>query len=197
MGKMSEQEFLGEKEFEGLSGIFIAEYQMNNMKLERIVVSGPAIVAILKVAKLSKEAQESAVFALVDRTPEWSDLDTEIQVERMKAVLTQETVIEYLASESVIRPKCDMVQTGIDEEGSIVIEAYYTELNREQRRAIDKAMTEKQKEDMAKAVNILSSDNNLIDLAAAKLKKLQDKGKTVGRLPKTPVRDKEWGKNPW
>jgi hypothetical protein len=171
---MEEQKFLGEKEFEGMSGIFIAEYDMNNMKMERIVVSGPAIMAILGCTKLSQEAQEEAVMSLVARSPEWLDIEPGIQVERIKAVLTQETVIEYLKAKEVIRAKCDMVQTGIDEEGSIVIEAYYTQLNREQRRALDKSMTDEQKEKMADALNILSGNDNLVDLAAAKLKKMKE-----------------------
>lgn len=170
---MEEKTFVGEKELEGISGIFIAEYDMSNMKLERIVVSGAAILAILKVTELSQEAQEEAVIDLVEREPNWLDIEPEIQIERIKAVLTQETVIEYLKEKGAIRKKCDMVQTGIDKEGSIVIEAYYTELNREQRRAIDRAMSEEKKQDMAKAVNILSGNDNLIDLAAKKLEKLQ------------------------
>lgn len=178
---MSEQKLVGEKEFEGMSGIFIAEYQMNNMKMERIVVSGPAIVAILKVTQLSVAAQEEAVMSLVDRVPEWNDIEPEEQVDRIKAVLTQESVIEYLKAKEVITSNCNMVQTGIDVEGSIVIEAYYTTLNREQRRAIEKSMTDKQKQDMAQAVNILSSNDNLIDMAAAKLKRMQEavKGKKI------------------
>lgn len=170
------------KEFKGMNGIFISEHQMSNMTLERIVVSGPAILAILKVTKLSEKAQEDAVFALVDRSLDWNDTPVEIQVERMKAVLTQETVIEYLRFEEVIRPNCNMVQTGIDEEGSIVIEAYYTQLNREQRRAIDKSMSEEEKKNMVEAVNILSGQDNLVDLAAKKLERLQKQG-LVGDQP--------------
>ena len=173
---MSDMKQIGaEKELEGMSGIFIAEYDMNNMRMERIVISDPAIQAILKVTLLSQKAQEDAVMALVDRSPEWNDLDTEIQVARIKAVLTQETVIEYLKEKDVIRTKCDMVQTGIDVEGSIVIEAYYTQLNREQRRLIDKTMSEKEKQNMREAVNILSGNDNLIDLAAAKLERMKKK----------------------
>lgn len=167
------EKLVSKKEFEGLSGIFIAEYDMNNMKLERIVVSGPAIIAILKVTQLSQVAQEEAVNALVDRTPEWDDIEPEIQIERIKAVLTQESVIEYLVAKDVIRKKCDMVQTGIDEEGSIVIEAYYTQLNREQRRMIDKTLSPEKKEQMAEAVNILSGQDNIVELAAKKLEKMK------------------------
>ncbi|MDK2600627.1 hypothetical protein QO179_24345 [Bacillus stercoris] len=174
---MEEKSLLNEKEFEGLSGIFIAEYQMSNMKLERIVVSNPAIVAILEVTKLQKEAQEEAVFNLVDRTENWLELEEEVRIDKIKAVLTQETVIEYLRSKDVIRAQCDLVQVGIDQEGSIVVEAYYTEMNREQRRAMKNAMSKKQRENLASAVNILSGNDNLVDLAAKKLEKLKKKGK--------------------
>lgn len=167
------EKLVSEKEFEGLSGIFIAEYEMANMTLERIVVSNPAILAILSVTKLTPEAQEEAVYLLVDRTPEWHDLDVEIQVEKIKATLTQESVIEFLKDKEAIRPNCNMVQTGIDQEGSIVIEAYYTQLNREQRRLISKSMTDEQKDGMREAVNILSGNDNIVDLAAKKLEKLK------------------------
>ena len=180
------EKLVSQKEFEGLSGIFIAEYEMSNMKLERIVVSGPAIVAILKITQLSQKAQEEAVNLLVDRTPEWNDIEPEIQIERIKAVLTQESVIEYLVTKNVIRKKCDMVQTGIDEEGSIVIEAYYTQLNREQRRAIDKTLSKEKKEDMAQAVNILSGQDNIVELAAKRLEKLKAEGKVGVRNVVSP-----------
>lgn len=186
---MSEEKLISERDFEGLSGIFIAEYQMNNMKLERIVVSNPAIVAVLKVTKLSQEAQEEAVIALVERTPNWLDFEPELQIERIKAVLTQETVLEYLKHEGVIRKGCDLVETGIDVEGSIVIEAYYTELNREQRRAIDKSMTDEQKARMAESLNILSGQDNLIELAAEKLKRLKNEPVKVRKVA-SPKRKK-------
>lgn len=158
-------------------GIYVAEYQMSNMDVERIVVSNPAILEILKRVQLSAKEQEEAVNLLVDRTANWYDLETEQQVSKIKACLTQETVIEFLKQQGTIRPKCDMVQIGIDEEGSVVVEAYYTNLNREQRRAVDKALPEGYKERMAEAVNILSGDDKLIDLAAKKLEKLQKTGK--------------------
>jgi hypothetical protein len=189
---MSEDKtFVGEKEFEGMNGIFITEHEMSNMKVERIVVSNPAILAILKVTLLSEEAQEQAVYDLVDRTPEWDDLDVEDQVAKMKATLTQETIIEYLKEKEVIRPKCDVVQTGIDEEGSVVIEAFYVSLNREQRRMMDKVIPEAEKKQMKEAVNILSGNDNLIDLAAKRLEKLKEEGQVYkfrgAKKPKMPV----------
>ena len=85
-----------QRELEGLSGIFLAEYEMNNMNMERIIVSNPAIEQILSVTKLSMGEQEKAVFGLVDRTEDWADLEPEDQVAKIKVVLTQETVLAYL-----------------------------------------------------------------------------------------------------
>lgn len=185
-----ERTFIGEKEFEGMNGIFITEHEMSNMKVERIVVSNPAILAILKVTLLSPEAQEQAIYDLVDRTPEWDDLDVEVQVAKMKAILTQETIIEYLKAKEVIRAKCDLVETGIDEEGSVVIEAFYVSLNREQRRMMDKVIPKEEKQQMREAVNILSGNDNLVDLAAKRLEKLKEEGKVYkfrGAKSKMPV----------
>lgn len=162
------------KEMEGLSGIFISEHDMNNMRMERIVVSNPAILAILKVTQLPEAKQEEAVAQLVDRTAEWMELEPEVQMERIKAVLTQETIIEYLVEKEYITAKCDMVNTGIDVEGSVVIEAYYVKLSREQRRAFKKASTDEEREKMAAAVNILGQEN-IVDLAQKKIEKMREK----------------------
>jgi hypothetical protein len=172
-----------------MNGIFIAEYDMSNMRMERIVVSNPAILAILKVTHLPEDMQEKAIFDLVDRTPEWDDLDVEDQVAKMKITLTQETIIEFLKAKDVIRPKCDVVQTGIDIEGSVVVEAYYVVMNREQRRLMDKTISTAEKQRMAEAVNILSGNDNLIDLAAKRLEKLKSEGKVYkfGGAKKIPV----------
>ena len=182
---------MAEKELEGINGIFITEHEMNNMKLERIVVSGAAIMAILGVTQLSTEAQEEAVISLVERTPDWLDIEPEEQIEKIKAVLTQESVLEYLKVIEAIRPQCDMVQTGIDAEGSIVIEAYYTQVNRAQRRAIDKKMSEQEKKNTSSALNILSGNDNLVDLAAEKLKRMKDQPKPNFRSVVPPAKKKK------
>lgn len=166
------------------AGIYIAEHQMNNMRMERIVVSNPAIVKILGIeeAQLTTEEQEDAVNQLVARTPDWLELDEDedvceqMQIDKIKICLTQETVVNYLVLQGTIRKGCDTIQLGIDEEGSIVIEAYYVQMNREQRRAVAKSMTEEQKKQMVEAVNILGEDN-IVDLAKKKFEKLQKAGK--------------------
>lgn len=165
------QEQVGE-----LAGIYLAEFKMSNMDMERIVVSNPAIIEVLKVTKLSEAAQEEAVEDLVGRTTNWLELETEEQIAKIKAVLTQESVIEYLRAKNIIRDKVDVLQTGIDEEGSIVIEAYYTNLNREQRRAVEQTMSDAQKKRMAEAVNVLGQEN-IIDLARKKMEKMEEQKK--------------------
>lgn len=165
------QEQVGE-----LAGIYLAEFKMSNMDMERIIVSNPAIIEVLKVTKLSEAAQEEAVEDLVGRTTNWLELETEEQIAKIKAVLTQESVIEYLRAKDIIRDKVDVLQTGIDEEGSIVIEAYYTNLNREQRRAVEQTMSDAQKKRMAEAVNVLGQEN-IIDLARKKMERLEEQKK--------------------
>lgn len=167
-----------EKEIQGeVPGIYLSEHQMNNMKMERIVVSNPAIIKILEGTQLSEKAQEEAVNDLVDRTEDWLDMENEDQIAKIKVVLTQESVVEFLRHQGTIRDKVDVLQVGIDDEGSVVIEAYYTSLNREQRRAAEKAMSEEDKRRMEKAVNILGSNDNLVDLAQKKMEKLKKEGK--------------------
>lgn len=162
-----------------LSGIFLAEYKMNNMNMERIVVVDAAIQTILKVIKLSLDAQEEAVFKLTDRTPDWLEMDEKEQIAKIKTVLTQETVLAYLQEVGAIRDSVDTVDVGIDEEGSIVVYAYYTNLNRAQRRKMEKALSENDKVALVDAFNILSGEENkLIDLAAKKLEKLKQEGKS-------------------
>lgn len=170
------------KNKEMIPGIYIVEYpKMANMTMERIVVSNPAIIEILKIVKLSKEEQEKAVDDLVSRTPDWYDLDNEVQVAKIKSVLTMESVLEYLRSIETIRPQIDIVEVGVDPEGSVVIEAYYTNMNREQRRAMEQGMKEGDKAKLAEAVNqfdLFNEKNNIIDLAKAKLERMaKAKGK--------------------
>ena len=161
-----------------LSGIFLAEYKLNNMNMERIVVVDAAIQTILKITRLSLEAQEEAVFKLADRTADWLDLDEAEQIAKIKTVLTQETVLAYLQEVGIVRDKVDTVDLGIDEEGSIVVYAYYTNLSRAQRRKMERALSEGDKNALVDAFNILSGEENkLIDLAAKKIEKLKQEGK--------------------
>jgi hypothetical protein len=160
------------QEMEEVPGIFITKDTISNMDMERILVQR---------TRLSRAAQEEAVDKLVDRTPNFLKLKDEVRIEKIKAVLTQETVVEYLRHEGIIRKNVDMVEVGVDEEGSVVVTAFYTKMNREMRRAIQKQFTADQVAKAEQAVNILAGDDNLVDLAAARLKKMSEQGK---KLPK-------------
>lgn len=161
---------------EVMPGIYVVEYPpMANMTMERIVVSNPAIIEILKVIQLTKEEQEEAVDALVSRTADWMDLESEDQIAKIKSVLTMESVVEYLRSIETIRPQVDFVENGVDEEGSVVVTAYYTNLNREQRRLVNATMSDEQKQKMKDDVgqlDVLMQQGSIIDLAKAKLEKM-------------------------
>ncbi len=159
-----------------LPGIYLVEYpRMSNMDMQRIVVSNPAIIEILKIIQLTKEEQEEAVDQLVARTPEWMELEAEDQITRIKSTLTMESVIEYLRSIETIRPQADIVEVGVDTEGSVVVVVYYTNMNREQRRHMQQAMTDDDKSKIAQAVNqfdMIMEQGNIIDLAKAKLERM-------------------------
>jgi hypothetical protein len=158
-----------------ISGIFITEHQMANMTMERIVVSDIAIQEILKITRLPLEDQQEAVDELVHRTPEWMDLEEAERIEKIKFVLTTETILLYLQAIDTVRDQVDIVELGVDEEGSVVVYAYYTNMNREQRRAMAKATSDEDKAKMAEAVSQfdkLSQQGNIIDLAKKKLEKM-------------------------
>lgn len=164
-----------------MPGIFISKETISNMEMERIMVAGFAVVDILSRTQLSQAAQEEAIDKLVDRTPNFIKLKPEVAVEKIKMVLTQETVIEYLRHQDIIRKNSDMVEVGVDEEGSLVVTAFYTKLSRDVRRALKKQYDAK---DMAKAeaaINILEGEDNLVSLAAARLKKIQEGGSKAPR----------------
>lgn len=144
--------------------------------MERIYVANFVVAEIVKHFTLLPIAQMEAVDKLVDRTPNWMDIDEHEQVEMIKAVLAQEAVIEYLRQQGHIRKEVDMVESGIDEEGSYVVTAFYTKMNREMKRMLQKQMSKADQDKLETAVNILDGNDTLIDLASAKLKKMQAKG---------------------
>lgn len=166
---------------EQVSGVFVSEHEMNNMKMERIVISNPAIIEVLKLVKLPKEDQEEAVDNLVARTPSWEDLDDEDQLNRIKAVLTQETCLYYLQAIETIRPSVDFVEVGVDEEGSIVVYAYYTS-NRQQRRNLGKNVSKEEAQRIFDEANILGG-LNITELAQRKMAAMKVKPKMKPKSP--------------
>ena len=166
-----------DEEPEEIPGIFISHETISNMDMDRIMVAGFAVMDILQRTRLSQRAQEEAIDKLVDRTPNWLRLKDEVRIEKIKSTLTQETVLEYLRHEGIVRKNVDMVEVGVDEEGSVVITAFYTKVSRDIRRAIKKQYDADMMAKAEAAINILEGDSNLVDLAAARLKRLQEQGK--------------------
>ena len=158
---------------EELSAIFITKHKMNNMDMERIVINANQVEEILLTTKLNEDVQVELVEELVDTTPEWLDLESDMQMERIKQVLTCETVICKLQIDKIIRRGIDLVESHIDQEGSVVIEAYYTNISREERRKALKSMSKEKQTQMKKAVKVLSGEENLVDLATKKLEKMK------------------------
>lgn len=155
-------------------GIFITKQQIANMKLEHIHVSDFAIQTILKTVHLNAEAQEEIVDKLVDRTPNWRALEPEEQINKIKTVLTQETVIEYLRLNEQIRPEVDMLEVGIDVEGSIIVSAYYIEKNELTEKVLkENEMTEEQVEQLEREINILDGSINIYEEAKKKLEQMK------------------------
>lgn len=160
---------------EQVSGIFVDEHQVSNMKIQRIVVSNPAILKILELVRLPIADQEDAVDKLVDRTPEWKDLETDDQIARIKAVLTQETVLYYLQCIETVRSSVDFCEVGIDVEGSVVVYAYYT-TNRGQRRELKSRLSDEDIKEIIEETNLFGGEK-IVDLAQRKLEKLRAKTK--------------------
>lgn len=186
MSNQENQEVLQEtviKTFE--EGIFMTEQDMQNMHMERIVVANPAILEIFKKVRLTIEEQQEAVDALVHRTPEWKELDTEDQIERIKSVLTMETVLLYLQARKYVRASADIVELGVDQEGSVVVYAFYTGTNRAKRRAMKKQYGEQGIQDMINAHNFMGGQN-IVDLAQEKIKRMQEKQDDKFKAVKEP-----------
>jgi hypothetical protein len=166
-----------------VSGIFITEHDISNMKMERILVSNPAILKILELIKLPKKDQEDAVDNLVSRTPDWMDLEPEVQIQKIKVVLTTETILYYLTGIETIRKDCDLVEVGVDEEGSVVVYAYYVDMSRVQRREMIKKTSKKDKEKIkatASELDRLAEQGNIIDLAKKKMERLAKEKEAKG-----------------
>ncbi|UOE58210.1 hypothetical protein [Cytobacillus oceanisediminis] len=159
-------------------GIFITKQEIGNMKIDHIHVSDFALQAILKSVHLTKEAQEEIVDKLVDRTPNWVKLDTNTQVNKIKTVLTQETIIEYLRLNDYIREGVDMVEVGIDEEGSVVASVFYVEKTEVLEKVFTDEMTEEQVNQLEKEINILDGSINIYEEAKKKMEQM-DKNKVV------------------
>lgn len=153
-------------------GIFITKNKISNLDVEYIHVTDFAIQTILKSIRLTGEAQEEVIDKMVNRTTGYFQLTPEEQVDKIKTTLTMETVIEYLRLNEYIRVGIDMVEAGIDEEGSIVVTAYYVEKTEELEKVFGEDMSEEEIDELERQVNILDGSMNIYEEAKKKLEQI-------------------------
>lgn len=125
--------------------LFISSDIVSNMTIKKVAVPQSTVLNILNAYELPKEDQSKAVIELVNRTTGWLELDTEVQHEKIKLALTQETVACFLNEKNILKG-CSMYECGIDEEGTIVVNGFYVDgeadriIAQELRREKDKEM---------------------------------------------------------
>lgn len=155
-------------------GIFITKNEISNLNIEHIHVTDYAIQTILKTVRLNEEVQKEVVDKMVDRTPDFFTLSHEEQVNKIKTVLTFETVIEYLRLNDYIHEGIDMIETGIDNEGSIVVSAFYADNTEITDSIFANGMTEEEVNQMEKDFNVIDSSINIIEEAKKKMKSMKN-----------------------
>ncbi|MES9681719.1 hypothetical protein ABWK22_02140 [Gottfriedia acidiceleris] len=154
-------------------GIFITKSEVSNLNVEYIHVTDFAIQTILKTIRLNPEVQAEVIDKMVERTPGYFQLKPEEQVNKIKTTLTIETVIEYLRLNEYIREDIDMIEVGIDEEGSIVVSAFYVAKTEVLEKVFTEELTEEQTNELEKQINILDGSINIYEEAKKRLEQMK------------------------
>lgn len=110
--------------------IFISETKESNMKIKHIVVPPDSITTILSSFQLEKEKQQEVVNSMAMENPQaFIDMDEEESHGEIILRLTQETIVQYLASENIIAG-CQVYNSSLTKEGFINIDAYFVDENK-------------------------------------------------------------------
>lgn len=125
--------------------IFKNSTKFANMIIDTYTVPQNITEKIIKAFVLSKEQQTSAVHKLVDRRPDWLDLNEEERNDEILAVLTLETVAYYLNDKKIIRSGSDMYQNYFDKDGNVVVNVFYIK-NSKTKEQIESIRAKKEKE---------------------------------------------------
>lgn len=99
--------------------------ELANMRIETFRVPQASFYQIKEQFVLPRDHQSKTVEKLVDSRPDWLDLDEEEQLAEIKLKLILETVAQYLYSNDYISEQCTMYDNGFDEQGNVVLSAYY------------------------------------------------------------------------
>jgi len=108
------------------SPVFLNKYKVQNMDVECYIVPDATITMILGMHQLTQEQQLQAMNDLVDRELEWLDYDEDVQMDKIKKALIDETVFDYL-NKVLFESGYTQVTVALDAEGSIIIELFYIE----------------------------------------------------------------------
>lgn len=109
---------------------------------------------------------------MVERTPGYFQLTPEEQVNKIKTTLTIETVVEYLRLHEYIREGIDMIEVGIDQEGSVIVSAFYVGQDETLDKVFRKELTPEEIDQLEK-VNILDGQVNIYEEAKKRLDQMK------------------------
>lgn len=157
-------------------GVQVETSDVSNMTMDKITVPQAAAAAILKTIHLTEEAQHDAMDKLLNRTPNYHELSTEEATEKIKVMLTMETVVEFLRLGEYIPPSVDMIEVGIDGEGSIVVTSYDVKQDETTEKLFEGSISEEEVENLERAVNLFDTDLNIFEEAK---KRVEKKGKVL------------------
>ncbi|MEK1828890.1 hypothetical protein AAAC51_07015 [Priestia megaterium] len=135
------------------------------MNIEYIHVSEEAVEPILKSVQLVEKSQQEAVDKMIDRTPNYFELDSKEQVAKIKMVLTTETIVEYLRLHDYIKKDVDMLEIGINDEGTTIVSAFYVEKGELENEVFKDQMSEKDVEELERQYNALDGSVNIYEEA--------------------------------
>lgn len=110
--------------------IFRTRDNFSNMRKDRFVIPQPTTLFICENYVLKKDSQATTVNKLVDRTPDWMEMEEEDQLEAIKAALVLQTVAEYLNTKNMIQSNCTMFENGFDKDGNVILDAFYIKENK-------------------------------------------------------------------
>lgn len=154
-----------------MPGIKVTKQDVSNMRIEHFNISTEIVQAIVQQLKLTEEAQNEVVDKLVDRTPEWMDLESEEQTNKIKAALIEETIIEFLRLNEYVRKDVEMIDIGISDDLSILASAFYIKHDKTVEKELKQNMSKEELDKLENQINILDGSINIIEEAKKKLNK--------------------------
>lgn len=157
-------------------GVSVKRQRVGNLKIEHFTVNDPTAQSIVQNLTLKTEVQEDTIDKLVDRNADWLTLEELEQVNKIKAALLQETVIEYLRlNDYIVDDKLQTIEVGIDDNLNTIVSAIYMEEDIAKGIQEDSLMSKEEAEHIESVFNIT---DNSIDIIAEAKKRIEEKKKS-------------------